>query len=92
VGELDGERARVLVATAQLIGEGSTSAGFPRSPCDTHQVHGQGQAVHSRILRVSEGKREAVIYDYLDHNGILKNSFHSRMIAYHELGVRFSGQ
>jgi superfamily II DNA or RNA helicase len=93
VGELDGERARVLVATAQLIGEGfdlgRLSAIFLATPI---KFTGRVKQYIGRILRVSEGKREAVIYDYLDHNGILKNSFHSRMIAYHELGVRFSGQ
>jgi superfamily II DNA or RNA helicase len=41
-----------------------------------------------RILRVTHGKEDALIFDYLDSNGMLKNSFQSRLWAYQDMGVK----
>jgi len=91
IKDLNGGRARVLIATAQLIGEGfdlkELSSIFLATPV---KFTGRVKQYIGRILRVSEDKREAVVYDYLDHNGMLRNSFHSRMTAYHDLGVTLS--
>lgn len=89
VEHLNGTSDHVLVATAQLIGEGfdlkSLTSIFLATPI---KFTGRVKQYIGRILRVSEGKDEAVIYDYVDENGILKNSFHSRLVAYEEMGVK----
>ncbi len=92
VEELNCNQAQVLVATAQLIGEGfdlkQLSSIFLATPI---KFTGRVKQYIGRILRISEDKEEAVIYDYLDVNGMLKNSFSSRMSAYHDLGVKLEG-
>ncbi len=89
VEELDNNHARVLVATAQLIGEGfdlkRLSSIFLATPV---KFTGRVKQYIGRILRVIDGKDDALIYDYLDTNGMLKNSFSSRMSAYCDLGVK----
>lgn len=92
VEDLNCCRAQVLVATAQLIGEGfdlkHLSSIFLATPV---KFTGRVKQYIGRILRVTEGKDEALIYDYLDINGMLKNSFASRMSAYTDLGVKLEG-
>ena len=89
VEELNRNQAQVLVATAQLIGEGfdlkQLSSIFLATPI---KFTGRVKQYIGRILRVTEGKEDAFIFDYLDTNGMLKNSFASRMSAYHDLGVK----
>jgi len=79
----------ILVATAQLIGEGfdlkHLTSIFLATPI---KFTGRVKQYIGRILRVSEGKEEAMIYDYVDENGMLKNSFNSRLVAYEDLGVK----
>jgi superfamily II DNA or RNA helicase len=81
--------AQVLVATAQLIGEGfdlkQLSSIFLATPI---KFTGRVKQYIGRILRVTEGKEDALIFDYLDTNGMLKNSFQSRMWAYQDMGVK----
>jgi len=92
VEELNCNQAQVLVAPAQLIGEGfdlkQLSSIFLATPI---KFTGRVKQYIGRILRISEGKEEAVIYDYRDVNGMLKHSFSSRMSAYHDLGVKLEG-
>ncbi len=89
VEELNCNQAKVLVATAQLIGEGfdlkQLSSIFMATPV---KFTGRVKQYIGRILRVTEGKQDALIFDYLDMNGMLKNSFQSRMTAYYDLGVK----
>lgn len=89
VEELNRNQAQVLVATAQLIGEGfdlkQLSSIFLATPI---KFTGRVKQYIGRILRVAEGKEDAFIFDYLDTNGMLKNSFASRMSAYYDLGVK----
>ena len=89
IGELNSSNDHILVATAQLIGEGfdlrQLDSIFLATPI---RFTGRVKQYIGRILRISEGKEEAVIYDYVDENGMLKNSFHSRLVAYEDLGVR----
>lgn len=85
---LNTSREHILVATAQLIGEGfdlkELTSIFLATPI---KFTGRVKQYIGRILRVSEGKHEAIIYDYVDENGILKNSFQSRLVAYEDMGV-----
>jgi superfamily II DNA or RNA helicase len=88
IEELNRGGVEVLVATAQLIGEGfdlrTLAHIFLTTPVS---FTGRVKQYVGRILRTAEGKREAVIYDYLDQPGVLKASFKSRASAYRELGI-----
>ncbi len=92
VENLNKEKTGILVATAQLIGEGfdlkHLSSIFLATPV---KFTGRVKQYIGRILRVAEGKDEALIYDYVDDNGMLKNSFRSRLGAYQDMGVKISG-
>jgi len=89
VEALNCNEAQVLVATAQLIGEGfdlkQLSSIFLATPI---KFTGRVKQYIGRILRVIEGKEDALIFDYLDTNGMLKSSFQSRLWAYHDMGVK----
>jgi superfamily II DNA or RNA helicase len=89
IEELNRSNDHILVATAQLIGEGfdlkQLNSIFLATPI---KFTGRVKQYIGRILRISEGKDDALIYDYVDENGMLKNSFHSRLVAYEDLGVR----
>jgi superfamily II DNA or RNA helicase len=89
VEALNGNEAQVLVATAQLIGEGfdlkQLSSIFLATPI---KFTGRVKQYIGRILRVTHGKEDALIFDYLDSNGMLKNSFQSRLWAYQDMGVK----
>ena len=56
---------------------------FPKkSPTSVQQEVG-------RIMRPSEGKVDAIVYDFLDeHNGLLRHQFKQRKSVYHQLGMR----
>jgi len=88
VQNLNLSKSHILVATSQLIGEGfdlkALSSIFLATPI---RFTGRVKQYIGRILRVSEGKDEAVIYDYVDENGMLISSFQSRLSAYQDMGV-----
>ncbi len=88
VGELNQGGIKILIATSQLIGEGfdlkALSNIFLATPIS---FTGRVKQYTGRILRMAEGKREAVIYDYLDRPGVLQASFKSRTYAYKDLGI-----
>jgi superfamily II DNA or RNA helicase len=87
---LNSSKAHVIVATSQLIGEGfdlkHLSSIFLATPI---KFTGRVKQYIGRILRVTQGKEEALIYDYVDNNGMLKSSFQSRLSAYQDMGVKF---
>lgn len=89
IRELNSSSNGIIVATAQLIGEGfdlkRLSSIFLATPI---RFTGRVKQYIGRVLRVTEGKEEALIYDYVDTNGMLKNSFQSRMSAYRDMGVK----
>lgn len=78
----------ILIATAQLIGEGfdlkALSHIFLATPVS---FTGRVKQYVGRILRTSEEKQDAVIHDYVDTPGVLQASFKSRTHAYRELGI-----
>ena len=91
VSDLKTGRARVLVATLQLIGEGFDlpvlSALFLATP-----ISFTGRIVQTlgRVLRSSRGKTEAVVYDYADRAAILRHAFRKRLRVYRRLGFQVS--
>lgn len=88
VEELNQGKVRALVATSQLVGEGfdlkALSAIFMATPV---RFSGRVKQYIGRILRMTQGKTKATIYDYLDEPGVLLASFKSRVHVYRELGV-----
>ena len=87
--ELTQGNIKVLVATAQLIGEGfdlkQLSALFLTMPV---KFTGRIKQYVGRILRTDKEKNDAIIYDYVDKPGVLQASFISRRKAYLELGIK----
>ena len=80
----------VLVATGQKIGEGFN---FPR--LDTLMLAApikfEGRLVQyvGRLNRVYEGKKEVMVYDYVDpHIGFFDRQYRSRLAAYKNLGYK----
>ena len=92
VEKIESGEATVLITTFELLGEGfdvpKLNRGFIALPFrEKTRVE---QAV-GRIQRPCEGKKDAIIYDYVDENiGILKNQFMHRAMAYRLLGMRIT--
>ena len=89
IDDLNRSSNGIIVATSQLIGEGfdlkHLSSIFLATPI---RFTGRVKQYIGRILRVIEGKEHALIYDYVDENGMLKSSFQSRLSAYRDMGVK----
>lgn len=51
-----------------------------KSPASVQQEVG-------RIMRPAEGKEDAVVYDFIDNNGILYSQFKQRRVVYKEIGM-----
>ncbi len=88
VEKLQDGKVRVLVATAQLVGEGfdlkELSSIFLVTPV---KFSGRVLQYVGRILRVAEGKSAPKIFDFVDDVGVLQASFKARCHAYKKLGV-----
>jgi superfamily II DNA or RNA helicase len=88
LGELKNGQVNVLVATSQLIGEGfdvkALSSLFLTTPI---RFTGKLKQCAGRILRTDDGKKAAVIFDYVDRAGVLQASFESRCSAYEQIGI-----
>ena len=75
---LDGE-ITVLITTFALLGEGFDidflNRAFVTSP---FRSEAKVEQLVGRIQRVAKGKKDAIIYDYVDHNiGVLRNQFYT---------------
>jgi superfamily II DNA or RNA helicase len=90
VARLENNEITVLITTFDLLGEGfdvkKLNRGFIALPFrERNRVE---QAV-GRIQRTCEGKKDALLYDYVDMNiGILKNQFRTRSFIYRMLGMK----
>jgi superfamily II DNA or RNA helicase len=86
--DLQQGKVKVLVATAQLIGEGfdlpALSNLFLATPI---KFDGRVKQYAGRVLRTAKGKKPPTIYDYVDRPGVLEASFRARKRAYQELGI-----
>jgi len=88
LADLDSGTAQILVATAQLVGEGfdlkHLAAIFMATPvCFSGRV----KQYIGRVLRTADGKEDALIYDYVDATPGLRRAFRSRLKVYQELGA-----
>lgn len=41
-----------------------------------------------RVMRPTEGKNDAIVYDFVDQNGILESQFRKRCTVYKQIGMR----
>lgn len=86
----------VLVTTFSLLGEGFDIAFLNRAfIAMPFRAEGKVEQLVGRIQRVADGKNDAIVYDYVDHNiGVLKNQFFAgekkpcRFNAYTRLGMK----
>jgi superfamily II DNA or RNA helicase len=80
VADLNAGRAKVLVATGQLIGEGfdcnQLSTLFLATPI---RFNGRLLQYLGRVLRPAPGKEKATVYDYLDPVGVLAAAARARV-------------
>ncbi len=93
VTELNENKARALVATVQLIGEGfdlkQLSSVFLATPI---KFSGRVKQSVGRVLRTHEGKETAKVFDYVDLSPVLRSSFKARCRAYQEIGCAIHGE
>ncbi len=96
IAKLSSGEITVLVCTNQLLGEGFDFAPLNRifiaSP---FRFEGKCEQVVGRVQRPAPGKKDAIVYDYVDTNiGVLQNQFYCpgkgscRYKAYERLGAR----
>jgi len=86
VAKLNTGKAKALIATGQLIGEGfdckRLTTLFLATPI---KFNGRVIQYLGRILRPAPGKKTATVYDYVDRNvGPLKASARSRQRVYRQ--------
>ena len=88
--EVPKDESMLLIATGQKIGEG-----FDCPKLDTlmlaSPVKFDGRLIQyvGRLNRSYEGKRDVVVYDYVDaHIGIFDNQYRNRLAAYKKIGYR----
>lgn len=80
VEKFNNKEITVLVATTALLGEGFDvpflDRGFIAMP---FRAEGKVEQVVGRIQRTAPGKKDAILYDYVDVDvGILKHQFHNK--------------
>lgn len=93
IEKLNNKEITVLVCTNQLLGEGFDFAPLNRAFIATpFRFEGKCEQLIGRIQRISPGKTDAIVYDYVDADiGVLKNQFYGRNScrykAYERLGA-----
>ncbi len=90
VARLENGEITVLITTFELLGEGfdvkKLNRGFIVLP---FRERARVEQTVGRIQRTCEGKKDAILYDYVDEDiGILKNQFIHRAMTYKLLGMR----
>ncbi len=90
VAKVERGEATVLITTFELLGEGfdvpKLNRGFIALP---FKERSRVEQAVGRIQRSCPGKKNAVIYDYVDESiGILKNQFMHRAMTYRLLGMK----
>ena len=83
VSDIQSGKAKVILATSQLIGEGfdakELSALFLATPI---KFSGRLTQCLGRVLRPAPGKEKAVVYDYVDPIGVLECAARERQKVY----------
>lgn len=88
IEDLNNKKAKILIATGQLIGEGfdlkHLSSVFLTYPI---KYDGKLTQIIGRILRTDNDKHEATIYDFNDSCWLLRGSYNSRMEYYKKMEI-----
>jgi superfamily II DNA or RNA helicase len=89
VKKLEDGEITILVTTFELLGEGfdvkKLDRGFIVLP---FKEKSRVEQTVGRIQRSCEGKKDAILYDYVDIDiGMLKNQFYTRALTYRKLGM-----
>lgn len=82
--------ATVLICTGALLAEGFDVKKLNREFI-VLPLSGKGTLLEQyigRIQRTCENKKDAVVFDYVDDIGILRNQFERRMVVYSSLGIK----
>jgi superfamily II DNA or RNA helicase len=94
IERLNSGEITVLVCTDQLLGEGFDYAPLNRAFLGApFRSEAKCEQIIGRIQRPAPGKKDALVYDYVDINiGVIQNQFYSRTgpcryAAYERLGV-----
>ena len=94
IAKLNSGEITVLVCTDQLLGEGFDYAPLNRAfLAAPFRAEAKCEQIIGRIQRPAPGKKDAIVYDYVDTNiGVIQNQFYSkygacRYAAYERLGV-----
>jgi len=94
IDRLNSGEITVLVCTDQLLGEGFDYAPLNRAfLAAPFRAEAKCEQIIGRIQRPAPGKKDAIVYDYVDTNiGVIQNQFYSkygacRYAAYERLGV-----
>jgi superfamily II DNA or RNA helicase len=89
LAQVDGQRVRVVIGTAQLIGEGFDFPKFGTLFLTTPiKFSGRVVQVIGRVMRPSPGKSKAQIVDYVDQRvGVLRASGKARLRTYAAEGL-----
>lgn len=93
IEKLNSGEITVLVCTDQLLGEGFDYAPLNRAfLAAPFRSEAKCEQIIGRIQRSAPGKKNALVYDYVDVNiGVIQNQFYSkgncRYAAYERLGV-----
>ncbi len=94
IAKLNNGEITVLVCTDQLLGEGFDYAPLNRAfLAAPFRAEAKCEQIIGRIQRPAPGKKDAIVYDYVDTNiGVIQNQFYSRngscrYAAYERLGV-----
>jgi superfamily II DNA or RNA helicase len=89
IDKIDDKEINILITTIDLLGEGfdvpHLDRGFLVLPT---QWGGRVEQAVGRIQRTAENKKDAILYDCLDHKiGMLKNQYWHRLGVYKALGM-----
>ncbi len=87
IDRLGAGKVKVLIATGQLIGEGFDCRGLSTLFLTT-PIKFDGRVIQyaGRILRTSQGKEKAKIYDYVDKRiGVLRSAAYARQKVYSKI-------
>jgi hypothetical protein len=93
ISEASADRPLTIVATGRYIGEG-----FDEPRLDTLFLampiswKGTLQQYAGRLHRLYEGKKEVIVYDYVDvHVRMLEKMYHNRLSGYASIGYKIKG-
>ena len=94
IQKLESGEVTVLIATGALLGEGFDYAPLNRCYLSLpFRNQTKIEQIIGRIQRPAEGKKDAILYDYVDNHGLLQHQFYNtgskgcRYDVYRMLGV-----